>query len=260
MRVSQETLKTIANLIYDRLGIVVDASGKRLLSSKVELFLLRNGLTESELLSKLKDRSFFEEFVSVITVNETYFFREKEHIELLVKLVKSKAGRVRILSLPCSTGEEPLSIVMALLEALGSSSRFEVVGVDVDKKAIEMAQKGIYSRRSVARVPANLLNKYFEPCNGAYKIKESVKALVRYRVGNVFDLAFLKSLGVFDFVFCRNLLIYFDAKKRAEALNNIAQIHRVGGYLFISKTETLIGLTVPYKREVMDGVIVYQRV
>ena len=261
MPVSESTLRKVADLIYHELGIVVDRSSSRLLSSKVEMFLLRNRLSEEELLRRLKDRKFFEEFVSVITVNETYFFREKEHLDVLVKLVSKRGpGKVRILSLPCSTGEEPLSIAITLLEHFGSLTRFDIIGVDVDKRAIEMAQSGIYSRRSVSRVPGNLLNRYFAPVNGAFKIKDNIKYAVRYHVGNVFDMDFLRKLGMFDFVFCRNLLIYFDTKKRAEALNNIARIHKQGGYLFISKTETLIGLVVPYQREIVDRVIVYKRV
>ncbi len=261
MAVSTETLRTVSDMIYHRLGIVADKSNMRLLASKVDLFLLRNNLTEQDLLRRLKDQRFFEDFISVITVNETYFFREKEHISLLPKLIKrERLLKARILSIPCSTGEEPLSIVMELLESMGSTFRFDVVGVDVDKRAIDIARKGIYSRRSVMRVPPALLRKYFEEYNGAYKVKTELKLKVKYYVGNVFDVSFLKSLGIFDFIFCRNLLIYFDTKKRTEALNNLAQIHKSGGYLFISKTETLLGLVVPYKREVMDGVIVYKRV
>ena len=261
MSVSTETVKRVAEAIYHELGIVVDSSNMRILASKLNTFMLRKRLSEQELIAKLRDHRFFEELVSVITVNETYFFREREHIDFVVRLLKKLAmPRVRILSIPCSTGEEPLSILMALMESGVNTSGIDIVGVDVDKKAIEMARFGIYSGRTVSKVPKTMLDKYFEPVDGAYRIKDELKRKIVYKVGNIFDVGFLRSLGVFDYIFCRNLLIYFDRRKREEALNNLAQIHKMGGYLFISKTETLIGLSVPYMRKFVDGIIVYARV
>ncbi len=260
--VDSRTLNRIADLIYRELGIVVDRSNVGILASKVKLFMMRTKVSEEELLRRIEsDRAFFEELVSVITVNETYFFREKEHFEALVELIKRKGAKsVKILSIPCSTGEEPLSIAIFLDDAFGASLRFDIVGVDVDKKAIEMAKTGIYSRRSVSRVPVKFLSKYFDEVEGFYKIKPHVLSKVRYFVGNIFDRGFLSRLGVFDFIFCRNLLIYFDAKKRQEALLNLATIHRAGGYLFIGKSETLIGLKVPYVREMVGKAVVYRLV
>ncbi|BAT71473.1 chemotaxis protein methyltransferase CheR [Thermosulfidibacter takaii ABI70S6] len=260
MGISTDTIKKVANVIYNELGIVVDSNNERILGSKISTFLLRKRITEQELLSKLTDRNFFKELISIITVNETYFFREKEHIDLLVKLIKkNRSVRARILSLPCSTGEEPLSILMACLEAGVKIDNIDIIGVDVDENAIAIAKDGVYSYRSVSKVPESLKAKYFVSINGAYKVREDLIRKVSYRVGNIFDKSFLRSLGMFDFIFCRNLLIYFDRVKREEALKNISLIHKTGGYLFISKTETLLGLNVPYKREFIDGIIVYKR-
>ena len=260
--ISQETLNKIAELIYRELGIVVDRNNQRILASKIKLFLMRNKLTEEDLISKVeRDRRLFEDLISSITVNETYFFREREHFDALVELIKRKnLSSTKILSIPCSTGEEPFSIAMTLDDAFGSSLRFDIVGVDVDRKAIEMAQAGIYMERSVSKVPAKFLTRYFDKEGEFYKIKRTIALKVRFLVGNIFDVAFLKRLGMFDFIFCRNLLIYFDSKKREEALNNLAKIHKSGGYLFIGKSETIIGLRVPYVRETVGKTVVYRLV
>ncbi|MFT5550039.1 MAG: chemotaxis protein methyltransferase CheR [Candidatus Azotimanducaceae bacterium] len=189
-----------------------------ILNSKLTSFCkLRKIASFESCLTQLKNnKELNQELNNYLTTNETYFYREFGQIEALVDKVRIEKKLANILCIPCSTGEEPYSIAIALLEAGVDRNKFNIVGIDINTEAIERALEGIYNKRDVSRMPSDLIEKYFIPNNDKYFIKEKIKSMVKFRSYNLFneDIA---ELGRFDFIVSRNMFIYFDleTKKRA---------------------------------------------
>jgi len=171
---------------------------------------------ESCLLQLKNNQELNQELNNYLTTNETYFYREFGQIEALVDKVRIEKKLADILCIPCSTGEEPYSIAIALLEAGVDQNKFNIVGIDINTEAIERALEGIYNKRDVSRMPGDLIEKYFTPNNDKYFIKQKIKDMVKFRSYNLFNED-IEELGRFDFIVSRNMFIYFDleTKKRA---------------------------------------------
>ena len=154
--------------------------------------------------------------INYLTTNESFFYREFAQIENLVGDVKESAAVCDILCLPSSTGEEPYSIAIALLESNISPSRFNLLGVDISSEAIQRARQGIYNKRNVSKMPSALIQKYFIQDDKSYHLNDKIKSLVRFEVSNLFSSS-IQNIGRFDFILSRNMLIYFDAETKARA-------------------------------------------
>jgi len=262
VELSSHGLKALSRIIYETTGIKIEDRKLSVLEVKLRIFMKRKGLSSiDEVIERIKsDRSLFEELIAAITVNETYFFREREHFDVLVDIIKEKGMRsVKILSLPCSTGEEPYSIAIYLEEHFGKGLGYEIIGVDIDKYAVMRAKEGVYHKKSLLRLSKDIVKKYFFEKDDLYYVRPDIKKKVLFYVGNILDYPFLKRLGLFDFVFCRNLFIYFDKPKKEEALKNIYAILKRGGYLFLAKTEFLFGIKHNFQIERRGRVIVYRK-
>jgi chemotaxis protein methyltransferase CheR len=189
-----------------------------ILNSKLTSFCtLRKIPSFESCLTQLKNNEELkQELNNYLTTNETYFYREFEQIKALVDKVRIEKSPADILCIPCSTGEEPYSIAIALLEAGVHQNKFNLVGIDINTEAIERALAGIYNKRDVSRMSNDLIERYFTLNNGKYLIKDNIKSLVKFRSYNLFneDIA---ELGRFDFIICRNMLIYFDLETRGRA-------------------------------------------
>ncbi len=256
---------TLKKIIYENTGIVFDERKKYFVENRVKEHMEEMGITSlKDYLFKLKiDRSVLKEFISKITVNETYFYREYYHLKVLSRLVQTEnfGFPIKVLSIPCSTGEEPYSIAIVLSEVLENPMKFEIVGVDIDKNALSKAKEGIYGRRSVAKLPAEYLEKYFYQIDdNRWKIKEALKRRVRFYEGNILNRLFLKGLGRFHYVFCKNLLIYFDDRARSQAINNLYDIMVDGGYLFLGHAESVSRSSSLFEPVKIEGSIVYRKV
>jgi len=263
VELTTEGLKQLSEIIYETTGIRIEEKKLGVLEVKLRIFMKKNGFNSvKEVIERIKrDKDLFEELIAAVTVNETYFFREREHFDILVEIIKERKMRsVKILSLPCSTGEEPYSIAIYLEEHFGKNLGYEIIGVDIDKYAVLRAKEGVYHKKSLSRINSDIVNKYFWEKDGFYYIRPNIKKKVLFYVGNVLDYHFLKRLGLFDFVFCRNLFIYFDRPKKEEALRNIHAILKKGGYLFLAKTEFLFGVKHNFQIERRGRVIIYKKV
>lgn len=191
----------------------------------------------------------FLELVNLLTVNETYFFREPGHLKLVADrlapeiLERKKAGaRLRLLSAGCSTGEEPYSLAMALMERMGRNitERFEILGVDIDSEAIYRAKKGIYGSQSFRNIEEKLKDKYFDKAgNGQYKLKDFLKQAVELKVFNLSTEPYPGDLANLDVIFYRNVSIYFEPDTQRKIFRNLSETLNDGGYLITSATETL---------------------
>ncbi|HFB54169.1 MAG TPA: protein-glutamate O-methyltransferase CheR [Sulfurimonas autotrophica] len=216
-----DDVSAVAEYFHKETGITFEKQ-MSILKSKVSSFCRQRKIPSfEELLSRIQiDPALKQEFIDYLTTNETFFYRESKQIKELVKLVKQKnSTNTTILCAPCATGEEPYSIAIALLESGVAASCFHIVGIDINADAITKAKKAVYKERNIRNLSAEILHKYFTVENERYTLKESVKSLVSFEVANIFDDSFTR-LGKFDFVFSRNMLIYFDkeTKQRAKSI------------------------------------------
>lgn len=207
----------IAEYIKNETGINFEKQTS-IFKSKLISFCKQKGLSSfDECLAKVKRyNEFKQELFNYLTTNETFFYREFGQIEKLVAQVAASKSPVDILCLPCSTGEEPYTIVIALFEAGVDAKKFNLIGVDIDTAAVKRAIDGVYNARDVSKMPASIVDKYFVHKEGKYHLDERIKSSVTFQTFNLFD-PMVKSIGKFDFVLSRNMLIYFDKETKLKA-------------------------------------------
>ena len=180
--------------------------------------------------------------IEAVVVPETWFFR---HREALLAMASFAAHRIfgdgvpmlRVLSVPCSTGEEPYSIVMALLDAGVPPERFRVDAVDVSARALERARAGHYGNNAFRGRPLDFRERYFAPVAAGYQIADGVRAQVRLLSGNLLDPSLLAAEPPYHVVFCRNLLIYFDPDTQRRAAQALVRLARPDGLIFVGPAE-----------------------
>lgn len=217
METDYNDINPISEYFHNETGINFD-SHINILKSKVSTFCKQRKVHSFTLLlqSIKTDLILRQELIDYLTTNETYFYREFKQIEELVKLVKKTHGAVKILCAPSATGEEVYSIAIALLESGVSASDFHVLGIDINSNAISKAQKALYGERNIRNLSPEIISKYFEIDDGKYRIKQNLKSLVSFQMTNIFEDSF-KNIGKFDFIFSRNMLIYFDKETKLKA-------------------------------------------
>ena len=186
--------------------------------------------------------------IEAVIVPETWFFRYPESFATLARLAQMRLAEInqlralRILSLPCSTGEEPYSIAMALLDAGLAPHQFKVQGMDVSPLSVERARRGVYGKNSFRGADLEFRDRHFTEDAGNYRIADRVREQVRLQVGNLLDPALLANEPTYDFVFCRNLLIYFDQPTQKQVFDVLKALTHVDGVLFIGPAEgSLLG-------------------
>ncbi|MBK3443190.1 CheR family methyltransferase [Pseudomonas lactis] len=186
--------------------------------------------------------------IEAVIVPETWFFRYPESFATLARLAQVRLAEInqmralRILSLPCSTGEEPYSIAMALLDAGLAPHQFKVQGMDVSPLSVERARRGVYGKNSFRGADLEFRDRHFTEDAGSYHIADRVREQVRLQVGNLLDPALLANEPTYDFVFCRNLLIYFDQPTQKQVFDVLKALTHVDGVLFIGPAEgSLLG-------------------
>ncbi|MEA1031148.1 Methyltransferase, chemotaxis protein, CheR family [Pseudomonas sp. E141] len=186
--------------------------------------------------------------IEAVIVPETWFFRYPESFATLARLAIKRLAEIkhlralRILSLPCSTGEEPYSIAMALLDAGLGPHQFKVDALDVSPLSIERARQALYGRNSFRGADLGFRERYFSAEAEGYRLSERVSEQVRLQVGNLLDPTLLVNEAPYDFVFCRNLLIYFDQPTQQQVFEVLKRLTHQDGVLFIGPAEgSLLG-------------------
>ncbi|WP_277592929.1 CheR family methyltransferase [Pseudomonas chlororaphis] len=186
--------------------------------------------------------------IEAVIVPETWFFRYPESFATLAKLALSRLSQLkgmralRILSLPCSTGEEPYSIAMALFDAGLAPHQFKVDGFDVSPLSVERARQAVYGKNSFRGQHSDFRERHFTVEDERYSLSERVREQVRLQVGNLLDPTLLAHEPPYDFVFCRNLLIYFDQPTQRQVFEVLKRLTHVEGVLFIGPAEgSLLG-------------------
>ena len=210
-----------------------------------------------------------QELINIMTVNETYFFREEYQFECMVEDVldeivqeKGKDSEIRIWSIPSSTGEEPYSIAIYLLEYWSGINDVdvEIVSSDIDSKVLERCRQGIYSKRSVQHLPAPLLKKYFTRlANGSYQICSDLRDSIRFSQVNLSETSQVRSYRNYDLIFCRNLLIYFDDASRRQAAEVFYDALNPGGFIFLGHSESMSRISSLFKVRKFPKAMAYQK-
>jgi len=213
-----------------------------------------------------------EHLINAFTINETYFYREDHQLRcltssLLPELVgrKPSGSSVRIWSMPCSTGEEPYSVAIWLLENWPEVDRYdvEIVGSDIDTRAVAAAEGGLYGERALMRLGPDLVARYFvreeTRLGPSWRILADLRGSVRFTPCNLTDAADMAAQGRFDVVFCRNVLIYFDDASRRLAADNIYDALVPGGFVCLGHTESMSRISPLFRVCRYDDAIVYRR-
>ena len=215
------------------------------------------------------DGAELQQLINAMTVNETYFYREEYQFrclssELMPALASLRPNeRLRIWSLPCSTGEEPYSIALHLSENWADLERVEVeiTGSDIDTRVLAQARQGVYDARAVQHLPASVLERYFEPTGrGRWRISGALREAVCFSTVNLADaMAMRAHRGRYDVIFCRNLLIYFDDPSRRQAAEALYDCLRPGGFLCLGHSESMSRMSALFTVRKCADAIVYQR-
>jgi chemotaxis protein methyltransferase CheR len=210
-----------------------------------------------------------ERFINAFTVNETYFYREDHQLKCLTSdllgerlRLKPPGETMRIWSVPCSTGEEPYSIAMWLLENWPQvdSHDIEIVGSDIDTAVLAAAREGVFGARALMRLSPALVGKYFVPAGqDQWRILEDLRGSVRFTAANLVERSETRPHGLFDVIFCRNVLIYFDDTSRRVAAENLYENLAPGGYICLGHAESMSRISPLFEVCRFADAIVYRR-
>lgn len=210
--------------------------------------------------------------INLMTVNETYFFRESYQLDCLVNSMMNEVAwqkrpgqRIRIWSLPCSTGEEPYSIALSLLERWKGLEDWdvEILASDIDTQVLNRCREGIYDQRSLMHMPDDWLKKYFKPAltgrNNSYQLSQDIRESVGFSRVNLYSASEVAALGKMDVIFCRNLLIYFDDLSRRQAAERLYDALNPGGFICLGHSESMSRISPLFKVRKFPGALVYQK-
>jgi chemotaxis protein methyltransferase CheR len=266
-RLPQEHLAYLRQHVYAGSGIVLDTEKQYLLEARLSPILRERGLASlSDLCTLLRSTEgslLHRQVIEAMTTNETYFFREPAHYQALRETILPELAELRrntrklsFWSAAASAGQEAYSLAMTLLEMGLEGWNIEILGTDLCTRVLEQAQSGRYSQLEVNRgLPVTLLLKYFRRAGLEWELKPEVRRMVRFRA---FDLrSEMPSLGPFDVVFCRNVLIYFDMGTKTRILEEIHGSLFRGGYLLVGTTEAGLPQSDRYRRQTICNTVVY---
>ena len=235
----------VERLLAERIGLDVASVGAGLIVRGVQNRMTQLGVRRAEDYQRilLGPSDEIQALIEEVVIPESWFFRDDRPFSTFREF--ARAGWVQqphrppisVLCLPCAAGEEPYSVVIALLELGLSRTRFEVVAVDISERSIRRAAAGMYGVNAFRGMNPGLQDRYFTPMQGRFMLSPTVRTAVRFEQGNVLDEHLLADHVGFDVVFCRNLLIYFDDPARARAFANIDRLTAADGILFLGHAD-----------------------
>jgi chemotaxis protein methyltransferase CheR len=271
-QMTEDEFRRLAEFLYRRTGMVFTESKRYYVERRV---WERMDATSSPsfpvyfayLRSEVRDE--VEQLINAFTVNETYFYREDHQLacltaDLLRERVATKrpGDPIRIWSAPCSTGEEPYSIAIWLLENWKDVDTFdiEIVGSDIDTRVLDAAAEGIFGKRALMKLSPELIARYFhELDNEQWQILDDLRQSVRFSRVNLIETKETRPQGRFDVIFCRNVLIYFDDESRRVAAENLYDNLLPGGFICLGHTESMSRISPLFEVCRYSEAIVYRR-
>lgn len=249
-----EDILFVAKIVEERSGIVLTEDKSYLLESRLSPIARKEGFASiEELVAAMRSRN--DERINwavteAMTINETYFFRDKAPFDLVQKVIlpnkkaDGHSGAVRILCVGASTGQEAYSLAMLIHEAahMYPEMTFEIVATDLSDRAVEKAKSGFYSQFEIQRgLPVKSLVKYFDKQDDMWRLKSTIRDRVTFQQHNV--LNGFDGFGAFDLVFCRNVISAFDATNKEKVMDHLADVISPNGYLILGAAETTAGIS-----------------
>jgi chemotaxis protein methyltransferase CheR len=274
-QLSLEQYGRLCRLIYDRLGLSFDDKKIHFLSKRVSTrmeclsldnpadYLMRLAYGESAAAE-------MQALANLITTNETYMFREYEQLEAfanscLPEVVDSKKTQgdrsLRIWTAGCSSGEETYTIAIIVREVFPAIVDWDmqIVATDIDEQRLAMAAAGVYGERSMKNVPPEYLNRHFVRQGGDWRVKPRTRSLLTIQHLNLHDRLQMRQMRAFDFIFCRNVLIYFDDASRKAAVDHFYNALSPGGFLFLGHSESVGRISSAFRLRRMGEHLVYMK-
>jgi len=270
--IREEEFQKFREFFYRKTGIQFDSSKRYFVDKRL---LERIEATGSE-----SFRSYFtmlrfqasgeelQQLTNLMTVNETYFFREEYQFKCLVDSIlpeivahKRDDKPIRIWVIPSSSGEEPYSIALYLLEHWAGINDWdiEIISSDIDTRILAQARQGLYTQRAIQQLPVRLLQKYFSRVGDGHQLCDDIRSAVEFTRVNLSERADTRAYRNFDIVFCRNLLIYFDDVSRKTAAETFYDALNPGGFILLGHSESMSRISSLYKVRKFPEAIVYQR-
>jgi chemotaxis protein methyltransferase CheR len=253
--------------VYNQVGIVLEDNKHYLFESRLRPFVKQLNLSSlNDLCSLLQNgcsAELSQQVAEAMTTNETYFYRDPAHYEafrtvLLPRLREERRDTrtLRIWSAAASTGQEAYSLAMLLLEEGFKDWNIQILGTDFSPKVLERARSAVYQQIEINRgLPTHLLLKYFRRSGLDWQLSDEVRRMVRFET---IDLRkSMRTLGPFDFVFCRNVMIYFDNITKRNIMKELHSTLFRGGWLLLGGSETAFGLDEIFKRQTIGSITVY---
>ncbi len=272
VRISPEDVQRFCEFLYRRTGMSFTEGKRYFIDRRLEDRIAATGSSSFQayfsLLRADADHE-IEHLINSFTVNETYFYREDHQLRCMTSNLlggivghKPPGSTVRIWSIPCSTGEEPYSIALWLMENWPQVDDYnvEIVGSDIDTRALRAATEGIYGDRALMRLSRGIVARYFRPvADGKHEIDEGLRDSIQFTRANMIDAQDMARYRDFDLIFCRNVLIYFDDASRRQAAENLYDCLRPGGYICLGHSESMSRISPLFSVCRFPDAIVYQR-
>jgi chemotaxis protein methyltransferase CheR len=266
--ISETEFRQLRDAIRERFGIYYDDTKQFLLQSRLQTRLVKCSLSDFNAYYRFLNthperQNEWDELASVLSNNETYFFRERSQLEVLTKEVADESlksgGKLRVWSSACSTGEEPFSLAMSLLESRRiAASQIQIRATDLSPRALAKCGEGFYRELSFRATPPEVIQKYFRPFQGGFLISDDIKRMVDFSRINLLDERAVARMGPVDAIFCRNVLIYFDKPTQKRVVEAFAKALRPRGFLFLGHAESIMRLTDRYDPIVTPSAIYYR--
>jgi chemotaxis protein methyltransferase CheR len=267
-----EEFSRLAEFLYRRTGMVFTEAKRYYVERRIsERMSAMSSRSFTDYFAHLRgeERKEVEELINAFTVNETYFYREDYQLACLTTdllaarlAAKQPGDTIRIWSAPCSTGEEPYSIAIWLLENWKDVDAYdiEIVGSDIDTDVLEAAAEGIFGKRALMRLSPDLIARYFHELDGErWQILDDLRQSVRFSRVNLIDTKQTRPQGRFDVIFCRNVLIYFDDESRRIAAENLYDNLLPGGFVCLGHTESMSRISPLFEVCRYSDAIVYRK-
>ncbi len=257
-----KTFRAFCDFIYEQSGITLKEGKESLVSARIAKRMRANGIVDPRAYLEfvMADRSGRElvEMIDAISTNLTFFFREEAHFDMLRGVLSGwrDQGQLtyRIWCAAASTGEEPYSIAMTVLDVLGEGATdTRILATDISTRVLKTCTEGVYGENRMRNVSAGYRQRFFERNKDRatgevrYTVKPSLRELVFFKRLNLSTPPF-PMRGPMDVVFCRNVMIYFDQRVRANLVNEIYRLLKPGGYLMVGHSESLAGIATPLER------------
>ncbi|WP_022851743.1 CheR family methyltransferase [Limisalsivibrio acetivorans] len=270
IKIKEDEFVELKDIIYKNSAISFADSKKYLLENRLTKRLQELNFNSFKdyiyyLKYNVKKNEEMEILLNLVTINETYFLRERGQMDYMVKTVipelQAKGKRsIKIWSAACSSGEEPYSLAILLNEAgLFNKLNIEIMASDINTEVLNTAKSGVYRTVSFRGVPPNITSKYFTKDGFTYKLDPSIKSKIKFFQANLLSPVVGSKVGKVDIIFCRNVLIYFDVDAKKKVIDMFHRTLGMPGHMFLGHSETLNKINDSFTMKNFGGGIVYMK-